>query len=76
MTVLWGSKKNIRNKLALMGVHRRRRIPYRRPPCTQSGMSLLTMLSCGFIAFPREIESAYGPIANRHSPLDGRVVNV
>jgi hypothetical protein len=31
---------------------------YRRPPCTQSDISLLTMLSCGFIAFPREIESA------------------
>ena len=25
------------------GVQRRRRIPYRRPPCTQSDMSLLTM---------------------------------
>ena len=38
-----GSKKNIRTKLALMGVHKRRRIPYRRPPCTQSDMSFLTM---------------------------------
>jgi hypothetical protein len=25
------------------GVHRRSRIPYRMPPCTQTGMSLLTM---------------------------------